>query len=73
VVIPILGAHDADQLAETLGSLEVELDEDQLRRLDEASAVPLGFPHDFMRMMRRGAIASDGALGAIDDHRGSLA
>jgi aryl-alcohol dehydrogenase-like predicted oxidoreductase len=47
-VIPIVGARTADQLAESLGCLEVELSDDQLARLDEASRVDMGFPHEFM-------------------------
>lgn len=52
-VIPILGARTSAQLEETLGCLEVTLADDQLRRLDEASRVPLGFPHDFLQGLRQ--------------------
>ncbi|HEX2127020.1 MAG TPA: aldo/keto reductase, partial [Thermoleophilaceae bacterium] len=52
-VIPILGARTADQLAESLGCLDVELSDDHLARLDEASAVEMGFPHDFLRALAR--------------------
>jgi aryl-alcohol dehydrogenase-like predicted oxidoreductase len=68
VVIPIVGARRKEQLEESLGYLEVTLDDEHLRRLDEATRVPLGFPHDFLRAMRR-ADASGGVAGAIDDHR----
>jgi aryl-alcohol dehydrogenase-like predicted oxidoreductase len=47
-VVPIVGARTADQLAESLGCLEVELSDDHLARLDEASRVELGFPYDFL-------------------------
>ena len=47
-VIPILGARTARQLADNLGCLEVVLPPDALARLDEASHVELGFPHDFL-------------------------
>lgn len=46
--IPILGARTADQLEESLACLQVELSPDQLARLDEASAIELGFPYDFL-------------------------
>lgn len=46
--VPILGARTAAQLEANLGCLDVRLSEDQLRRLDEVSRVPLGFPHDFL-------------------------
>ena len=47
-VIPILGARTADQLAESLGCLDVELSDDHVARLDEASRVDLGFPAEFL-------------------------
>ncbi|MFE0188596.1 aldo/keto reductase [Streptomyces sp. NPDC058989] len=48
-VIPIIGATKESQLADNLASVDVELDADALARLDAVSAVPLGFPHDFLR------------------------
>lgn len=49
-VIPIVGARTTAQLEENLGALAVTLDRATLARLDQASAVPLGFPHDFLRL-----------------------
>ena len=37
-------SRKASQIKENLGALEVELSEDQRARLDEASAIELGFP-----------------------------
>jgi aryl-alcohol dehydrogenase-like predicted oxidoreductase len=48
-VVPIIAATKESQLADNLGSVDVRLDADALARLDEVSAVPLGFPHDFVR------------------------
>lgn len=48
--IPIVGARTLAQFEDNLGALDVQLSQDDQRRLDEASAVPLGFPHDFMRL-----------------------
>lgn len=48
--IPIVGPRTAAQLEDLL--VEVELPEQALRRLDEASAVPLGYPHDFLARLR---------------------
>lgn len=48
-IVPITAAAKESQLADNLGSVDVRLDADALARLDEASAVPLGFPHDFAR------------------------
>jgi len=48
-VIPIVGARKLSQFQDNLESLTLSLTADQVKRLDEASAVPLGFPHDFYR------------------------
>lgn len=48
-IVPIIGASTESQLADNLSCLEVELDAAAVARLDEVSAVPLGFPHDFLR------------------------
>jgi aryl-alcohol dehydrogenase-like predicted oxidoreductase len=47
-IIPIVGARTEAQLEENLGSLDVELSQEQLARLDQASAISLGFPHSFL-------------------------
>ena len=47
-VIPILGPRTADQLRDTLAAADFDLSPDQLARLDAASAVELGFPHDLL-------------------------
>ena len=47
-VIPILGARTAEQLADNLACLEAELPSPALTRLNEASHVARGFPHDFL-------------------------
>jgi aryl-alcohol dehydrogenase-like predicted oxidoreductase len=47
-VIPIIGARRVQQLEENLGCLDIELGAGQLERLDKASRIDLGFPHDFI-------------------------
>jgi len=47
-VIPIIGARKLSQIEDNIRSLDVKLPPAQLQRLDKASAVSLGFPHDFM-------------------------
>ncbi|MCJ8211592.1 aldo/keto reductase [Mucilaginibacter sp. RS28] len=47
--IPIVGATKVDQLKDNLKTTEVTLAPEQLKRLDEASAMPLGFPGDFFK------------------------
>ena len=48
-VHPIVGARRLDQLVDNLGAVDCQLDAGALRRLDDASAISLGFPHDFIR------------------------
>jgi len=45
-LIPILGSRTRDQLDSTLGALDVKLSSEQTARLDTASAIPLGTPHE---------------------------
>ncbi|SNT59475.1 Predicted oxidoreductase [Streptosporangium subroseum] len=51
-VHPIIGARTLDQLTDNLASLELELPEEAVRRLDEASRIDLGFPQDFIEKSR---------------------
>ena len=45
-VIPIIGARKVSQLQDNLASLDLELSAEQLKSLDEASRIELGFPYD---------------------------
>ena len=47
-IIPILGARTAQQLADNLACLDAKLPAEALARLDQASHIDLGFPHDFL-------------------------
>lgn len=69
VVIPLIGARDSKQLEENLGSLEVTLTPEQLGRLDEASAIDLGFPRDFLESDGMENIIYGGTRDRVDDHR----
>jgi aryl-alcohol dehydrogenase-like predicted oxidoreductase len=46
-VIPIVGARSVAQLQDNLASFELKLTPEQVAALDEASAIEMGFPHDF--------------------------
>jgi aryl-alcohol dehydrogenase-like predicted oxidoreductase len=48
VTAPIIGARTPAQLEDNLGALEVGFTAAQLARLDSASAIGLGFPHDML-------------------------
>ncbi|WP_415973626.1 aldo/keto reductase [Rhodococcus sp. 077-4] len=55
VVSSLIGARTLEQLQQNIAALEVEFEESQLETLHAASAVDLGFPHEFlMRPMVRG-------------------
>ncbi len=43
-VIPIMGARKVSQLQDNLASLDLELSAEQLKSLDGASRIELGFP-----------------------------
>jgi aryl-alcohol dehydrogenase-like predicted oxidoreductase len=64
-VVPIVGARTPAQLADNLGALEVELTGEELAALEAASAIELGFPHDF----GASALAYGGTYDLIDGHR----
>jgi aryl-alcohol dehydrogenase-like predicted oxidoreductase len=54
-VIPIIGARKVSQLQDNLASLDLELSAEQLKSLDEASRIELGFPQSiYEREMVRG-------------------
>lgn len=46
--LPIIGPRTAEQLADNLASVDVQLTSEQVSRLDTASAITLGFPHDIV-------------------------
>ncbi|GGV06418.1 aldo/keto reductase [Streptomyces spectabilis] len=54
VTAPIVGARSVEQLTDNLGAVGWALDEDQLRRLDAASARPLPPPYDVLAHFAQG-------------------
>ena len=46
-VIPIIGARRLAQLEDNLASFELQLSAEQVAALNDASAIEMGFPHDF--------------------------
>jgi aryl-alcohol dehydrogenase-like predicted oxidoreductase len=59
-VIPIVGARKLKQWEDNLASLSVTFTNEQLQRLDKVSAVPPGFPHDFLALDSVRAISTGG-------------
>lgn len=47
--IPIVGATKVSQLEDNLKTIDVSLTKEHLQKLDEVSAIQLGFPGDFFR------------------------
>jgi aryl-alcohol dehydrogenase-like predicted oxidoreductase len=68
-MIPIIGATSKDQLNDSMGYLTVSLPDDLFLKLEDVSAIPLGFPHDFLRseMVRR--VVSSGMWDKISKER----
>ncbi|MFX0574473.1 aldo/keto reductase [Nocardia nepalensis] len=66
---PILGARTLAQLTDNLGAIDLELPPDALRRLDEASAIDLGFPLQFIQQATEEAEFVFGSSGKRVDGR----
>ena len=49
-VIPVIGATKAEQLRDNLGAAKVALDDEVMARLEAASSVELGYPHEFLQI-----------------------
>jgi len=69
VIVPLVGARNLAQLEDNLGALDVTLDDAQLGRLDEVSAIEPGFPHDFLASDPIQDIVFGGMFDRIDNHR----
>lgn len=53
VVAPIIGPKSVKQLNDNLAALDLSLPEETVKRIDEISQPVVGYPHDFLRMMRQ--------------------
>jgi len=47
-VIPIIGARKLNQLEDNIASLSLSLTPGHVARLDQVSAIPMGYPHEFL-------------------------
>ena len=69
VIVPIIGARRLSQIEDDLGCLDFLLDEGSLKRLDEVSAIDLGFPLTFIsREWNKRSIMGD-YWDKLDNHR----
>ncbi len=48
VVVPIIGARKPAQMEDSLGCLNFSIPEEQMAKLNEVSAIEMGFPHEFL-------------------------
>lgn len=64
-VIPILGARKVAQLQDNLASLELDLSTEQVKSLDAASNIELGFPFYLYEAQRTRAVAYGGMRDSI--------
>jgi diketogulonate reductase-like aldo/keto reductase len=69
VVIPIIGARRATQIEDNLKSLDWQLTDEQLAKLDDATKIELGFPHDFLTNDFVKQMVFGGTYASIDNHR----
>jgi aryl-alcohol dehydrogenase-like predicted oxidoreductase len=57
VTAPILGVRTLSQLEDNLRALDVRFSDEQRERLEEASDIELGFPHEFLQRPMTRAVA----------------
>lgn len=69
VVIPIIGARSESQLIESLKVLDFTLEKEIEDQLDVASAIELGFPHDFLQQDGIRDITYGGLFASLENHR----
>lgn len=69
VVIPIMGATKPAQMKDNLGCLDFQLDQDQMKKLDEATRIRLGFPHEFLKGEEVRNLIFGDTFKLIDNHR----
>jgi aryl-alcohol dehydrogenase-like predicted oxidoreductase len=65
-MIPIIGSRRVAQIKDNLACIDLTLTPAQLKRLDEASAIEMGFPHDFLSSDRIREMLSAGTFDQID-------
>ncbi len=70
VVIPIIGARKLKQIEDSLKCLDFPLEAAHIQRLDEVSAIEMGFPHEFLHNDRIKNIIFGETQHQIDNHRG---
>jgi len=65
-VLPVIGMRTREQLEEQLAAATITLSDDQIRRLDAATAISLGYPHDLNSSSEQREVMSGGRFDQID-------
>jgi len=69
LILPLVGARTEEQIHDNLGALDVELSKDHMETLNEASAIDLGFPHNFLSEDPIRDVIYGGTYDQIVNHR----
>jgi aryl-alcohol dehydrogenase-like predicted oxidoreductase len=72
VIIPILGARTEKQIKDNLKCPDFEVNEDEVRELDEVSKVALGFPHEFLQSETITKVLFGETFDQTENHRSFL-
>lgn len=65
-VLPVIGPRTRAQLDDNLASANLKLSSDNIRRLDEITAVPLGYPHELNAAPEQRAVMTGNRWDQID-------
>lgn len=69
-IIPIIGGRNVAQIKDNIGCLDVVLDDAQLKQIDAATKIDLGFPHDMLNSpIVREFSFGHGNADKFDNHR----
>jgi aryl-alcohol dehydrogenase-like predicted oxidoreductase len=69
LILPLVGARTVEQARDNLGAIGIALGDAHMERLNEASAIELGFPHDFLREDAIRNVIYGGTYDQIVNHR----
>ncbi len=65
-VRPIIGPRTIEQATDNLRAVSIKLSEEQIERLDRASAISLGFPHEMLKAPENISLLMAGKADLID-------
>lgn len=71
-IVPIIGPRTPEQIVDNLAATKLELSQEQLTRLSDASAISYGVPHEFARERGNRDRLAGGKLDQINGSRLSL-